>query len=96
MIAVIQTESVARKGHAVGATLARLGTSQYCPLHVDSPNRAIFQTHLPRLSEQNKHMSSIFVLGYTTAPTTQFPKNQNSITSTMQAVQGEGNKCSTN
>ena len=32
---------------------------------VDSPNRAIFQTYLPRLSEQNRYMSSIFVPRYT-------------------------------
>jgi hypothetical protein len=62
---------------------------------VESPNRAIFQIYLPRLSEENRYMSSIFVLRYT-APTIQFPKEKKSITSTMQAVQAKGNKCLAN
>ncbi len=36
MIAVIQTKSIARKGRAVGATLARRGTSQFYLLHVST------------------------------------------------------------
>lgn len=91
MIAVIQTESIARKGHGPSWNFSMLSF-----VRVDSPNRSIFQTYLPHLSELDRYMSSIFVLRYTTAPTIQFPKKQILITSTVQAVQGEGNKCLTN